>query len=141
MRPAVLAGLAAALVSIVAAVLIRTAPAATALVTNLHFLVNLALFTTAGAFVARRGGTGWRAGLLAGALDALLGHSIAFLLSSAPDASVLPVPPGTEVTPELIASMHRVGAIVGAGVAVVIAAVAGAAGAWMARRRARPSHA
>jgi hypothetical protein len=137
MRPAVFAGLAAAMVSIVAALLIRAMPSVTSLVTNGHLVVNLVLFAAAGAFVARRGGTGWRAGLLAGALDALLGHPVAFLLSAPPDGSVIPVSPGTEVTPELIASMHRLGALVGAGSAVVIAAVAGAAGAWLVRRRGR----
>jgi hypothetical protein len=140
MRPALLLGLAAAMASIVAALLIRSVPSSTSLITTLHFVVNLALFTGAGALVARRGGSGWRAGAVAGAVDAVLGHPIAFLLSDPPRELLLSQIASSDVpvTPEqaetLITTMHRTGAVVGAVSAVVIAVIAGAVGAWLARR-------
>jgi hypothetical protein len=134
LRPATYAGLAAAAVSIIAALIIRAAPPATSLVTTAHLLVNLTLFAMGGALAARLGAAGWRAGLFAGLLDALVGHPIAFLLSAPPDPAQVTVPPGTELTPQLLASMHLWGAVLGAVVAVMLATLAGAAGGWYARR-------
>lgn len=134
LRPATYAGLAAAAVSIGAAVVIRLVPSLTSVVTGVHFLTTLTLFAMGGALAARLGAAGWRAGLFAGLLDALVGHAGAFLLSSPPDASQVTPPPGTDVTPELLASLHLWGAVFGAAGAVVIAMVAGAAGGWYARR-------
>ncbi len=134
LRPATYAGIAAAGVSIVAMCAIRTVPSAESVITVVHLLVNVLLFATAGALAARFGGAGWRAGLFAGLLDAIIGHTGAFLLSSPPDASKVTVPAGRVLTPELLASMHVWGAVLGAVVAVLIAIVAGAAGGWYARR-------
>jgi hypothetical protein len=134
LRPATYAGIAAAAASIGAAVCIRLAPGLTAVVTGVHFVLTLAVFAMGGALAARLGAAGWRAGMFAGLLDALVGHPIAFLLSSPPEASVVTLPAGVEATPELLASLHLWGAVVGAGAAVVIAIVAGAVGGWYARR-------
>jgi len=135
LRPATYAGVAAAVVSIVAMSVIRLVPAAESVVSVVHLLVNVILFATAGALAARLGVAGWRAGLFAGLLDALVGHTVAFLISQPPDASTVTVPPGTEVTPQMIAMMHVWGAVSGAIVAVLIAIAAGAAGGWYAKRR------
>ncbi len=135
LRPATYAGLAAAIVSIAAMIVIRVAPAAESVATILHLLVNVLLFATAGALAARLGGAGWRAGLFAGLLDAIVGHTIAFLISQPPDASKVTVPLGTAVTPQMIAMLHLWGAVSGALVAVLIAIAAGAAGGWYAGRR------
>lgn len=134
LRPATYAGVAAAVVSIIAAVIIRLAPPATSVVTTAHLLVNLTLFVMGGALAARLGGAGWRAGMFVGLLDALVGHPIAFLISATPDGSQMTLPPGTEATPELIASLHLWGAVLGAVVAVIFATAAGAVGGWYARR-------
>lgn len=134
LRPATYAGVAAAVVSIIAAVIIRVAPPATSVVTTAHLLLTVMLFVMGGALAARLGGDGWRAGVFAGLVDALVGHPIAFLISETPDASQVTLPPGTDATPQLIASLHLWGAVLGAVVAVIIAAAAGAAGGWYARR-------
>jgi len=134
LRPATYAGVAAAIVSIVAMIVIRLVPSAESVVSVVHLLVNVLLFATAGALAARFGIAGWRAGLFAGLLDAIIGHTVAFLLSSPPDASNVTAPPGRVLTPELLASMHVWGAVTGAVVAVLIAIIAGAAGGWYARR-------
>lgn len=134
LRPATYAGVAAAVVSITAAIIIRIAPPATSVVTTVHLLLTVMLFVMGGALAARLGGDGWRAGVFAGLVDALVGHPIAFLISETPDVSQVTLPPGTEATPQLIASLHLWGAVLGAVVAVIIAAVAGAAGGWYARR-------
>ena len=138
LRPATYAGLAAAVVSIVAMIVIRQLPAAESIVSVVHLLLNVLLFATAGALAATLGVAGWRAGLFAGLLDAMVGHTIAFLLAPPPDASKMTAPPGEVLTPELLASMHVWGAVLGAVVAVLIAIAAGAAGGWYARRTRTP---
>jgi len=134
LRPATYAGVAAAVVSIVAMIVIRLVPSAESFVSVVHLLVNVLLFATAGALAARLGVAGWRAGLFAGLLDAIIGHTIAFLLAPPPDASKMTAPPGQVLTPELLASMHVWGAVLGAVFAVLIAIAAGAAGGWYAQR-------
>jgi hypothetical protein len=134
LRPATYAGVAAAAVSIGAAVFIRLAPGLTSIVTGVHFVLTLAVFTMGGALAARLGAAGWRAGMFAGLLDALVGHPIAFLLSAPPEPSAVTLPEGVAATPELLASLHLWGAVVGAAVAVSIAIVAGSVGGWYARR-------
>lgn len=109
-------------------------PAAESLASVIHLLVNVLLFATAGALAATLGVAGWRAGLFAGLLDAIVGRTIAFLLAPPPDAAKMTAPPGQVLTPELLASMHVWGAVVGAIAAVLIAIAAGAAGGWYARR-------
>ena len=135
LRPATYAGVAAAVVSIVAMIVIRLVPLAESFVSVVHLLVNVLLFATAGALAARLGVAGWRAGLFAGLLDAIIGHTIAFLLAPPPDASKMTAPPGQVLTPELLDSMHVWGAVLGAVVAVLIAIAAGAVGGRYARRR------
>ena len=135
LRPATYAGIAAAVVSIVAMIAIRQVPSAESAVTAVHLLVNVLLFATAGALAATLGVAGWRAGVFAGLLDAIIGHTIAFLIAPVPDASKMTAPPGQVLTPELVASMHVWGAVIGAVGAVLIAIVAGAAGGWYAQRR------
>ena len=135
LRPATYAGVAAAVVSIAAMLVIRLVPSAESIVSVVHLLVNVLLFATAGALASQLGVAGWRAGLFAGLLDAMVGHTVAFLLAPPPDASKMSAPPGEVLTPELIASMHAWGAVLGAVVAVLIAIAAGAVGGWYARRR------
>jgi hypothetical protein len=134
LRPATYAGVAAAVVSIVAALVIRLAPSAASVVTGLHLAVNITLFVMGGALAARLGGAGWRAGLFAGLVDALVGHPIAFLLATPPDPATVTLPPGMEATPQLLASLHLWGAVLGAITAVCFAVAAGAVGGWYARR-------
>ncbi len=134
LRPAAYAGIAAAVASIGAAIAIRLVPSLTSAITGVHFITTLTLFAMGGALAARLGAAGWRAGMFAGLLDALVGHPIAFLLSSPPDASQVTLPQGTDATPELLATLHVWGAVLGAAAAVVIALVAGAMGGWYARR-------
>lgn len=135
LRPAVYAGLCAALVSIVAAIVIRVAPSATGLATIVHLLLAVLLYATAGAMASRLGAAGWRAGLFAALLDALIGHALAFFISPTPDAASVSLPPGVEATPDVLGSIHLFGALAGAAVAVVLGALAGAVGAWLVRPR------
>lgn len=135
LRPATYAGVAAALVSITAMIVIRLVPAVESVISVVHLLVDVLLFATAGALAATLGVAGWRAGLFAGLLDAIVGHTIAFMLASPPDASKVTAPPGRVLTPELLASMHVWGAVLGAITAILIAMAAGAVGGWYARRR------
>ncbi len=134
LRPATCAGLCAAAISILAGVAIRWWPSVETPVASAHLVLTLLLYTTAGALAARYAGDGWRAGLFAGLLDALIGHPVAFFLSAPPDPARLSLPPGIEATPAVIATAHLWGAVVGASVAIVFATGAGAAGGWYARR-------
>lgn len=135
LRPAVYAGVCAALASVLAAVAIRMAPGVTALVTTVHLSIALLLYATAGAMASRLGAAGWRAGLFAALLDALIGHALAFFISPTPDAASVRLPPGVEATPEVLGSVHLFGALLGAGVAVALGAIAGGVGAWLVSRR------
>jgi uncharacterized membrane protein YeaQ/YmgE (transglycosylase-associated protein family) len=134
LRPASYAGIAAALVSIVGTIVLRAAPAAEALVSPVHLALVLLLYVTGGALAARLGGEGWRAGLFAGLLDALIGHAMAFFIAPAPDASRIQAPPGREITPQLLHAMHLWGAVAGALFTIVLGIVGGAVGSWYARR-------
>lgn len=134
LRPATYAGLAAAVMSVTAAIVIRVAPASEPIVVGLHLLVTATLYLMGGALAARLGGDGWRAGLFAGLLDALVGHAIAFLISEPPDPSRVTLPRGMEPTPQVLAGVHLWGAVLGAAMAVAIGVAAGAAGGWYARR-------
>jgi xanthine/uracil/vitamin C permease (AzgA family) len=134
LRPAAYAGIAAALVTIGTQVVIRMSPNAESLVTGGHFVISFVLFVMGGALAARLGGDGWRAGLFAGLLDALIGHSIAFLIAPVLDPSRVNAPPGVEVTPQLVAAMHLWSAVLGAAVSVAFAVGGGALGGWYARK-------
>jgi len=131
------AGVAAAVVSIAAALAIRFAPNTETAAATVHLLLNTLLYATAGALVARLGAAGWRAGMFAALVDALIGHAIAFLIIPAPDASRVSLPAGMEATPGVLASMHLFGAMAGAALAVVLGLVAGAVGGWAAGRARR----
>ena len=135
LRPATYAGIAAATVSVAAAVAIRIVPTWESLVVGVHFALTVLLYATGGALAARLGGDGWRAGLFAGLLDALIGHTIAFVLAAPLDPARVSLPRGVTTSPQLMASMQVWGAVLGASVAVVIAIGAGAAGGWYAKRR------
>ena len=135
LRPAVYAGVCAALVSVLAAVVIRVAPSLETAAATAHLLLSLLLYATAGALASRLGAAGWRAGLFAALLDALVGHALAFLIIPTPDAASVTLPPGVEATPEVLGSLHLFGALAGAGVAVACGAIAGAVGAWLVRPR------
>lgn len=137
-RPATYAGLAAALLSITAALAIRFAPPLESVVAAAHLLATFLLYVTAGALVTRMGAAGWRGGMFAGFVDALVGHPIAYLLAPALDPSKLSLPPGIEPTPAVLATAQEWGAVVGAGSAVVIALAGGALGGWYARRNPAP---
>ena len=134
LRPATYAGIAAAVVSIGAAVVIRLWPAAESPMTGVHLVLTFVLFVMGGALAAKLGGDGWRAGLFAGLLDALIGHVIAFLVSRPPDPSRLTLPKGVEATTEVLGAAHLWGAVLGAVVSVVFAIAGGALGGWYARR-------
>ncbi len=129
LRPATYAGIAAAVVSIGAAVLIRQVPSMEGVVGMGHLVATSLLYATGGALAARLGAAGWRAGLFAGLIDALVGHAIAFFIAPPPDPSTIAAPVGRVVTPELAASIHLWGAVTGAVMAVIIGAAAGWAGA------------
>jgi len=134
LRPATYAGLAAAMVSILAALAVRSMPAFETPVAAVHLVLTFVLFVMGGALAARLGGDGWRAGLFAGLIDALIGHAMAFLISEPPDPSRLSLPAGVEATPQLLAAAHLWGAVLGAVTAVLMAIGGGAIGGWYARR-------
>jgi len=134
LRPAAYAGIAAAFVSIAAAIVIRVMPSFETVVVSLHLALTTLLYVTGGALATRLGGQGWRAGLFAGLLDALIGHAIAFFIAAPPDASRVTLPRGIEPTPHVLAQVQLWGAVVGAGGAILVAVAAGAFGAWYARR-------
>lgn len=134
LRPATYAGLAAALVSIIAAVVIRLAPSLEGPATAAHLLLTGALYVMGGALAARLGADGWRAGLFAGLLDALIGHAIAFFIAAPPDPSRITLPTGVEPTPQVLGSLQLWGALLGAATAIAIATACGAAGGWYAKR-------
>jgi hypothetical protein len=138
LRPATYAGLAAALLSITAALAIRFAPALETAVAAAHLVATFLLYVTAGALVSRMGAQGWRGGMFAGLVDALVGHPIAYLLAPALDPSKVTLPPGLEPTPAVLATAQQWGAVVGAGSAIVIALAGGALGGWYARRNPAP---
>ena len=137
LRPATYAGLAAAFVSIAAAVVIRLSPSLEAPVAVVHLLLTGVFYVMGGALAARLNGDGWRAGLFAGLLDALIGHTIAFLIAAPPDASRISLPSGVEPTPQLLGSMQLWGALLGAVMTIAIATACGAAGGWYAKRTRR----
>ena len=137
LRPATYAGLAAAFVSIAAAVAIRLSPNLETPVASAHLLLTGTFYLMGGALAARLGADGWRAGLFAGLLDALIGHAIAFLIAAPPDASRILLPSGVEPTPQLLGSMQLWGALLGAAMAIGIAIACGAAGGWYAKRTRR----
>jgi len=134
LRPAAYAGIAAAFVSIAAAIVIRVMPSFETVVVSLHLALTTLLYVTGGALATRLGGQGWRAGLFAGLLDALIGHTIAFFVAAPPDASRMTLPRGVVPTPHVLAQLQLWGAVVGAGGAILLAVAAGAFGAWYARR-------
>ena len=135
LRPATYAGVVAALVSIAAAVVIRLSPSLESAAAVVHLALTTLLYATAGALATRLGADGWRGGMFAGLLDAVVGHTIAYLIAAPPDASRMTFPAGVPVTAETVSRMQAWGAVVGAGAAVVIAMLAGAAGGWYVRRR------
>ena len=137
LRPATYAGLAAAFVSIAAAFVIRASPSLETPTAVAHLLLTGALYAMGGALAARLGADGWRAGLFAGLLDALIGHAIAFLIAAPPDPSRISLPSGVEPTPQLLGSMQLWGALLGAAMAIAIAIACGAAGGWYAKRTRR----
>ncbi len=134
LRPATYAGLVAAAVSVASAIVIRLVPTLESPVAAVHLVLTFVLFVMGGALAARLGGEGWRAGLFAGLLDALIGHAIAFLISAPPDPARLSLPPGVEVTPQVIGAAHLWGSVLGAATAIVFAVAGGALGGWYARR-------
>ncbi len=134
LRPATYAGIAAAFVSITAAIVIRVMPSFETVVGSIHFALTTLLYITGGALAARLGGQGWRAGLFAGLLDALIGHTIAFRVAAPLVASRVTLPRGMVPTPQVLAQMQLWGAVVGAGGAILLAVAAGAFGAWYAQR-------
>lgn len=137
LRPATYAGLTAAFVSIVAAVVIRVSPALETPVAGVHLLLTFSLYVMGGALAARLGGDGWRAGVFAGLLDALIGHAIAFLIAAPPDPTRVSLPRGVEPTPQVLGSIQLWGALLGAAMTVAIGAIAGAIGGWYAKRTLR----
>jgi hypothetical protein len=136
LRPTVIAGLTASAVSISAMVVIRLSPSLEGVVAGVHLAVTLSLYVLAGMLASRMGAQGWRAGLMAGLVDVLVGHAISFLISTPPDASKVSLPAGVDATPQVLASVHLWGAVVGAAMAVGLATLCGALGGLWVRRRA-----
>lgn len=134
LRPATYAGLAASLLSVAAALSIRLAPSLEGVAATAHLAGTGLLYLTAGALVTRMGADGWRGGLFAGLVDALVGHPLAYALARAPDPSKITLPPGVPPTPEAYATAQQLGAVAGAGGAILIALALGALGGWYARR-------
>lgn len=134
LRPATYAGIAAALVSILAAVVIRLWPPLEALAGAVHLVLAFMFYAMGGVLAASLGADGWRAGLFAGLLDALIGHAIAFFIAGPPDPTRVTLPAGIEVTPQVLARVQLWGAVTGAGFTIVMGAIAGAVGGWYARR-------
>ncbi len=134
LRPATYAGVAAALLSIAAALVVRLSPPLEAAAASVHLVLTFTLYVMGGALATRLGGAGWRAGLFAGLLDALIGHAIAFFISAPPDPARITLPRGVEATPQVLGAMHLWGAVLGAGAAVLFALAGGALGGWYARR-------
>ena len=135
LRPATYAGIAAATVSVAAAVAIRVVPTWESLVVGAHFALTALVYATGGALAVRLNGDGWRAGLFAGLLDALIGHTIAFVLAAPLDPARVSLPRGVTTSAQLMATMQVWGAVLGASVAIMIAIGAGAAGGWYVKRR------
>ncbi len=135
LRPATYAGIAAAIVSVAAAIVIRVSPALEGVAATTHMVLTVLFYATGGALAARLGADGWRAGVFAGLLDALIGHAIAFFIAAPPAASRMSIPKGVEVTPELLGGMQLWGAVLGAVMAIILAAAAGAAGGWYTKRK------
>ena len=134
LRPATYAGIAAALTSIIAAIVTRVSPSAESIVAPTHLVLTVLFYSTGGALAARMGADGWRAGLFAGLLDALIGHAIAFFIAAPPEAGRVSLPKGVEATPQVLAGVQLWGAVLGAAMAVAFAAAAGAVGGWYAKR-------
>ncbi len=137
LRPAAYAGAAAALVSVLAAIAIRTVPTLETVMALAHLVLTALFYATAGALAARLGAAGWRAGLFAGLVDALVGHTLAYVIAAPPDPARISLPAGISQTSENLARAQSWGAIVGAVSTVIIAAGAGALGAWYMRRARR----
>ncbi len=134
LRPATYAGIAAAVTSIAAAIVIRVSPSAESIVVPAHLALTVLFYATGGALAARLGADGWRAGLFAGLLDALIGHAIAFFIAAPPEAGRVSLPNGVQPTPQVLAGVQLWGAVLGAAMAVAFAAAAGAVGGWYAKR-------
>ena len=99
-----------------------------------HLLLTSSFYVMGGALATRLGAQGWRAGVFAGLLDALIGHAIAFLIAAPPDASRIWRPSGVEPTPQVLGSTQLWGALLGATMAIAIGAIGGAAGGSYAKR-------
>ena len=134
LRPAVYAGAAAALVSVISAAVIRSAPALETVTAVAHLGLTMLFYATAGALAVRFGADGWRAGLFAGFVDAIVGHTLAYLIAAPPDPAKISLPAGISQTAENLARAHGWGAILGAISTVIIASGAGAIGAQYMRR-------
>ncbi len=134
LRPAAYAGAVAAVVSVLAAIVIRTSPTLESVTAVAHLALTALFYATAGALAARLGADGWRAGVFAGLVDALVGHTIAYFIAAPPDPARITLPTGISQTAENLARAQTWGAIVGAVSTVIIAAGAGAVGAWYMRR-------
>jgi len=130
LRPATYAGIAAAVVSIVAAIVIRVWPSVEAVAGGVHLVLVFVFYASGGALAARLGAAGWRAGLFAALLDALIGHAIAFFIAAPPDASSVTIPQGVEVTSQV----QLWGTVTGAALTVLLGVIAGAIGGWYAHR-------
>lgn len=134
LRPATYAGVTAALLTIGAQVVIRVAPSLASTIAAAHFIAAFVLFVMAGALATRLGGDGWRAGLFAGLLDALVGHAIAFFIAVPPDPATVTLPRGVEATSQVLGAMQLWGAVLSAIVTIAFAIGGGALGGWYARR-------
>jgi len=95
-----------------------------------HLVLVFVFYASGGALAARLGAAGWRAGLFAALLDALIGHAIAFFIAAPPDASSVTIPQGVEVTSQV----QLWGTVTGAALTVLLGVIAGAIGGWYAHR-------
>jgi hypothetical protein len=134
LRPAAYAGAAAALVSVLSAVVIRAAPTLETVVAVAHLGLTVLFYATAGALAARLGADGWRAGLFAGLVDGICGHTLALLIAAPPDPARIALPSGIAQTAENLARAQTWNAILGAIATVIVATGLGALGAFNVRR-------
>ncbi len=100
----------------------------------MHLVLVFVFYASGGALAARLGAAGWRAGLFAALLDALIGHAIAFFIAAPPDASSVTIPQGVEVTSQVLGSVQLWGTVTGAALTVLLGVIAGAIGGWYAHR-------
>jgi hypothetical protein len=130
--------LAAAVASVISAVIARHVGQGIIgqTVSASHLLLVLTLYAVAGGRSAMAGASAWIGGLFTAALDAAIGHGLAFAISPPPTdpaayVGMLGRTPAAEEIPALQAQAAAAEVLF----VLVIGVLAGAIGGWVARRR------